>query len=260
MGRRENPIEADEPALGRLAAWLREQREQAGLTYREIADRTNYHHTTLQRAAKGQRLPSWAVVKAIATACDADLKTARKKWSHAKYWAHVPRAPAGQPRRAPRRLNPDHVESFADLRRVMHEMRRKADWPSLEDLDERAKEAGDRLPPSTMALVLKGEAPLHKPVFTAFMRACRVKEHRIVLWQAAWERTNNARAHVPMTARTYQREFNRAMKNSAHSLPTEILFKLWVAMKTNAAADRRDNTAPPATSGHDGTQQPAPSA
>ncbi|WP_371493644.1 helix-turn-helix transcriptional regulator [Kitasatospora sp. NBC_00374] len=127
MGRRENPVAASEPALRRLACWLREQRDRAKLTYRQLADRTNFHPTTLQRAAGGRSLPSWEVTEAIARECGADLRTARRKWTQANYWAHVPRTSGGQCRRAPRRLNPEHVDSFADLRRAMHEMRRKAD-------------------------------------------------------------------------------------------------------------------------------------
>ncbi|MEV7780850.1 helix-turn-helix transcriptional regulator [Kitasatospora sp. NPDC088351] len=253
MGRRENPITATEPALGRLAAWLREQRDEAKLTYRQLADRTNYHSTTLQRATNGRSLPSWEVVEAIARECGADLKTARKKWTHANYWAHVPRSSGTRRRRVPKRLNPEHADSFADLRRAMHEMRRKADWPSLEELDRRARKLGGRLPSSTLALVLKGEAPLHKTVFTTYMEVCGVKENRRVLWAAAWERTNNARTPVPMTARTYQREFARAIKTSTGGIPTETLFKLWVTLKNSLAADKADDAHHPAPAGRDGT-------
>ncbi|MER8184903.1 helix-turn-helix transcriptional regulator [Kitasatospora sp. NPDC094015] len=251
MGRRENPVAAGEPALRRLACWLREQRDRAELTYRQLADRTNFHPTTLQRATSGRSLPSWEVVEAMARACDADLRTARRKWTQANYWAHVPRPSGGQRRRAPRRLNPEQVDSFADLRRAMHEMRRKADWPSLEELDRRARARGNRLPSSTLALVLKGEAPLHRTLLTTYMEACGVKESRRALWSAAWERTHNARTRVPMTAKTYQREFARAMKTSAGSIPTETLFRLWVALKSSVNADKADPhlQAPPGRDG-----------
>ncbi|MFI8460454.1 helix-turn-helix domain-containing protein [Kitasatospora sp. NPDC085464] len=258
MGRPEKPIEATEPALARLAAWLREQRERAGLTYRQLADRTNYHATTLQRAAGGRSVPSWKVVEAVARECDGDLKTARRKWAQANYWAHVPRPSGSRRPRAPRRVDPEQVDTFADLRQAMHEMRRKADWPSLRELDRRARGRGRRLPASTLALVLKGEAPLHKPVFLAYMEACEVREVRRVLWAAAWERTNNARTPVPVNSRMHHSEFARAMQSSSGGTSTEILFRLWVTLRNSLAAERPDDPGPRAAAGREGTDDIPP--
>ncbi|WP_188299883.1 helix-turn-helix domain-containing protein [Streptomyces sp. CBMA156] len=243
-----------EPALARLAILLRNQREQAGLTYRQLAARTNYHPTTLQRAADGRSVPSWKVVEAVTRECGGDLKTIRRKWAQANYWSHVPR-PSGSRRllRAPRRVDPQQVDSFADLRRAMHEMRRKADWPSLRELDRRARERGERLPSSTLSLVLKGEAPLRKPVFLAYMEVCGVKEARRAQWAAAWERTNNSRTPVPVNSRTYQSEFARAMQSSSAGASTDILFRLWVTLRNSRAADRDESPGHPAAAGRDGT-------
>ncbi|MEU1287909.1 helix-turn-helix transcriptional regulator [Kitasatospora sp. NPDC005856] len=253
MGRRENPIEATEPALGRLAVWLRQQREQAGLTYRQLAARTNYHPTTLQRAAGGRSVPSWKVVEAVVRECGGDLKTARRKWIQANYWAHVPRPSGSRRLRAPRRVDPEQVDSFADLRRAMHEMRRKADWPSLRELDRRARDRGGRLPSSTLALVLKGEAPLRKPVFLAYMEVCGVREARRALWAAAWDRTNNARTPLPVNSRTHHAEFVRAMQSSSAGTPTDILFRLWATLRTSLAAERDEGPGHPAAAGREGT-------
>lgn len=238
MGRKEKPIAAIEPALGRLAAWLREQRERAGLTYRQLAARTNYHPTTLQRAADGRAVPNWTVVEAFTRECGGDLRAARRKWAQANYWAHLPRPPGPQRRRVPRPLHPEEVDSFADLRRAMHEMRRKADWPALEELDRRARARGARLPSSTLALVLKGEAPLHKPLFRTYMEVCGVRETRRELWATAWDRANIARTSLPVTPRDYQREFTRAIRNSSGGISTESLLKLWGALRNSQAADR----------------------
>ncbi|MFE4518486.1 helix-turn-helix domain-containing protein [Kitasatospora sp. NPDC056783] len=253
MGRREKPVEAAEPALRRLAEWLREQRKEAKLTYRQLADRTNYHPTTLQRAAAGRSVPSWKVVEAVVRECGGDLKTARRKWSQANYWAHVPHPSRTRRLRAPRRVDPEQVDSFADLRRAMHEMRRKADWPSLRELDRRARDRGARLPSSTLALVLKGEAPLRKPVFLAYMDVCGVKEARRALWAAAWDRTNNARTPLPVNSRTYHSEFVRAMQSSSAGTPTDTLFRLWMTLRTNLAAERDEGPAHPAAAGREGT-------
>ncbi|MFJ9692524.1 helix-turn-helix domain-containing protein [Kitasatospora sp. NPDC101183] len=243
MGRPEKPIEASEPALGKLAAWLREQRDRSGLTYRELAAHTNYHPTTLQRAATGRTLPGWKTVEALTGACGGDLKAARRKWAHAAYWTRVPHASGTRRLRAPRRRgrHPDHVDSFGDLRQAMLEMRRRAHWPSLEELDHRARQAGRRLPPSTLALVLRGEAPLRRPLFLVYMEACGVKEPRARQWAAAWERVHQAR--TPATAagpRAWEREFTTAMRTSSAGASTEILFRLWAGLRAGLAADRED--------------------
>ncbi|MFE6050525.1 helix-turn-helix domain-containing protein [Kitasatospora sp. NPDC056446] len=249
MGRQENPVEAPGTALGRLALWLREQRDHAGLTYRQLAILTNYHPTTLQRAAAGCSVPSWRVVEAVTRECGGDLKTARRKWVQANYWNHVP-SPSGARRlRPPRRVDPQQVDSFADLRLAMHEMRRKADWPSLRELDRRARDRGRRLPSSTLALVLKGEAPLRKPVFLAYMEVCGVREARRAQWAAAWDRTNNTRNPVPVNSRTFQSEFARAMQSSSAGTSTDILFRLWVTLRNSLAAERDEG---PGYQGTDG--------
>ncbi|MFI6155045.1 helix-turn-helix domain-containing protein [Kitasatospora sp. NPDC051170] len=241
MGRPEKPIEAAEPALGKLASWLREQRQRSGLTYRQLAESTNFHPTTLQRAAAGRTLPGWKTVEAMAGACGGDLKAARRKWATAAYWNRVPHAGGTRRRRALRwrERHPDDADSSTDLRQAMVEMRRRAHWPSLEELDRRARLLGRRLPSSTLALVLRGEAPLRRELFLTYMEVLGVKEARARLWAQAWERTHSARTPAQAAGPlAREREFTLAMRSSSAGASTEILFRLWAGLRAGLAADR----------------------
>ncbi|GAA0596153.1 transcriptional regulator [Kribbella sandramycini] len=55
--------------LEAFAAALRRVRQEAGLTYRELADQAHYSHAHLVRAAGGKQLPSWPVAVAFLTGC-----------------------------------------------------------------------------------------------------------------------------------------------------------------------------------------------
>ncbi|MGV9856301.1 nSTAND1 domain-containing NTPase [Streptomyces sp. NPDC003442] len=73
-----------DPAAGpvqRFAYELRKLRQETeGLTYRAMAQRTEYSVTTLSRAAAGEQLPSLAVVLAYARACGADPQEWERRW------------------------------------------------------------------------------------------------------------------------------------------------------------------------------------
>lgn len=63
MGRHSKEIPADAPGRS-LAEFMRQLRLEAGLTWREIADRCFVSHTTLSQNADGRLTPSWAPVHA----------------------------------------------------------------------------------------------------------------------------------------------------------------------------------------------------
>ncbi|GAA3655208.1 hypothetical protein GCM10022267_46780 [Lentzea roselyniae] len=81
MPRRERPLEEGESGLLRFAADLRRLRERAGSpTYRELSRRAHYSAAALSEAAGGRKLPSLAVTKAYAKACDADPEEWARRW------------------------------------------------------------------------------------------------------------------------------------------------------------------------------------
>lgn len=57
MGRKENPVVRDVPAVGRLADFQRAWRATAGLTYEDLAHATGWSAATLRNAASGRRPP-----------------------------------------------------------------------------------------------------------------------------------------------------------------------------------------------------------
>ncbi|SFR28667.1 WD domain-containing protein, G-beta repeat-containing protein [Lentzea waywayandensis] len=81
MPRRERPLEEGESGVLRFAADLRRLRERAGSpTYRELSRRAHYSAAALSEAAGGRKLPSLAVTKAYAKACDADPEEWARRW------------------------------------------------------------------------------------------------------------------------------------------------------------------------------------
>ncbi|MFD5829722.1 XRE family transcriptional regulator [Lentzea sp. NPDC060358] len=81
MPRRERPLDEGESGLLRFAADLRRLRERAGRpTYRELSRRAHYSAAALSEAAGGRKLPSLAVTKAYALACDGDPEEWARRW------------------------------------------------------------------------------------------------------------------------------------------------------------------------------------
>ncbi|GGU57295.1 nSTAND1 domain-containing NTPase [Lentzea flava] len=81
MPRRERPLDEGESGLLQFAADLRRLRERAGSpTYRELSRRAHYSAAALSEAAGGRKLPSLAVTKAYAKACDADPEEWERRW------------------------------------------------------------------------------------------------------------------------------------------------------------------------------------
>lgn len=86
MGRREQPLELDGSPVRELAQCLRNLRNQAGLTYEQLAARSNFSRATLQEALSGRRLPTLQVTLAIVQGCGEDTEAWRT------YWGRVRRA------------------------------------------------------------------------------------------------------------------------------------------------------------------------
>ncbi|MFD9705762.1 XRE family transcriptional regulator [Lentzea sp. NPDC059081] len=81
MPRRERPLDEGESGLLRFAADLRRLRERAGSpTYRELSRRAHYSAAALSEAAGGRKLPSLAVTRAYAKACDGDPEEWTRRW------------------------------------------------------------------------------------------------------------------------------------------------------------------------------------
>ncbi|MBG0831741.1 PD40 domain-containing protein [Planomonospora sp. ID67723] len=103
MPRPERPVDPEAGVLQRFAWELRELRRQAGNPgYRELSRRAHYAPTTLAQAARGETLPSLAVVRAYVRACGGDAEHWEKRWRCVAEEVGAP-APAddGQDEQAP---------------------------------------------------------------------------------------------------------------------------------------------------------------
>ncbi|GAA3095841.1 hypothetical protein [Streptosporangium carneum] len=84
MGRSEVPLDPTAGPVQRFAFELRKLRQEAdGITYREMARHAGYSVTALSRAAAGQQLPSWPVVRAYVLACGGDVADWQARWRQA---------------------------------------------------------------------------------------------------------------------------------------------------------------------------------
>ncbi|WP_419994276.1 helix-turn-helix domain-containing protein [Streptomyces boninensis] len=83
MGRRERPVDPAAGPVQRFAYELRKLRDEAGLTYRQLAAKCEFSVTTLSQAAAGEKLPSLPVVLAYARACGGDPADWERRWREA---------------------------------------------------------------------------------------------------------------------------------------------------------------------------------
>lgn len=79
-GRPERDVDPNGGPVQRLAHELRELRKEAGLTYREMAQASGRGASTLSRAAAGEQLPAWPVVRAYVEACRGDVGVWEERW------------------------------------------------------------------------------------------------------------------------------------------------------------------------------------
>ncbi|MEU5234049.1 helix-turn-helix transcriptional regulator [Streptomyces anulatus] len=182
MGRIEKEIATESPALRELVQWLRDRRAAARLTYRELADLTGLHATTLQRVASGHTVPMLDRVLAYAWACDARGDEAHRLWLRARR----ERARAGgSARPAP---SPALVGDLAELSAALLGLYEEAGGPPLRAMEKRAGSFGSLPRSAAHRIVSKQSVPRDLKQLQAFLRACDLPESRWKPWESAWSR------------------------------------------------------------------------
>lgn len=177
MGRPEKPVDRTVPALASLAVFLRERRNTAGLTYQELARGSDMpSKATLERAASGVSVPSWATVDAFiyatATASErfADnaggaLARGRELWIRARRATRAPYYVHTAP-------NPDLIGSVSDLSQALRNQHTWAGCPSPGDME---RSFPYHLPRSTTRRIINGTTlPSSPQQMIAFLKACYV--------------------------------------------------------------------------------------
>ncbi|MEU6444963.1 helix-turn-helix transcriptional regulator [Streptomyces sp. NPDC047046] len=173
-----------------MAAWLRSGREEAGLTYEQLAARTPFSPDTLARAVSGSSVPrNVKVVLAYAAACGLPEAEAERFWKLARRdEAHAAGALNGQRGG----LQISVVQDFADLRSAIVEQYQNAGRPPLRTLDARIGGHG-RLPHSTVSRVLNGKSRPTRSFVVAFAEAVNVRRSDLAEWGKAWDRADRDR-------------------------------------------------------------------
>ncbi|WKU42623.1 helix-turn-helix domain-containing protein [Streptomyces sp. VNUA116] len=199
MGRAENPIAPCDKALQALVQWLRDQRTRAGLSYAQLAERTQHlalpgggqarcSADTLARAASGLVVPRHRAVLAYALACEADPAEAERLWKRARYQQSMADRRNEEP--AP---HVRYVRNFAELRAALVELYRKDGSRPYEELE---KASGGVLAHSTVARVISGISGQPTREFVlAFAQVCGVRG-AVALndWRDAWDRAEERRS------------------------------------------------------------------
>ncbi|MER5513052.1 helix-turn-helix transcriptional regulator [Streptomyces sp. NPDC002766] len=200
MGRRTSALAQDSP-VAELAQWLEALRQQAGLSYLQMAQQVQGKHqfsaATYWRAVRGSRVPRWPVVDSFVRACHGDAAArarAHRLWDTA---ARLQRPVAAL--RTPA-LDPMFVTNPGELRAALLALHRRAGCPSLRDLERRATVHGVTvLPHSTLGAVLRGERMPSEHLLAYFIAACGVPTAPPHVWEQA-----------RLRARAYRRENRRA--------------------------------------------------
>ncbi len=185
MGRHENPIDSTNPELARLAVWLRNLRNTARLTNRELADRTGLHATTLQRAASGRSVPRRQVVCAYARACGDETDHIETLWKAARRHECRTRQSDGAVSAAPL---PELVLDVADLSAALVALWESSGAPPLRMMEARAGAFGVLSRSTAHRIISRRTVPRSATQFEAFLRACELPEDEYEPWKAAYTR------------------------------------------------------------------------
>ncbi|MGW1530304.1 helix-turn-helix domain-containing protein [Streptomyces sp. NPDC002159] len=182
MGRPENPITTPNRSLGRLAIWLRRHRNQAGLSYRQLAERTVYSSVTLSRATTGEKIPRLPVVEAFTRACGGNVAHARQLWREAR-WEEHRTSEVVHP--IPPKLSA--VKNPEDMITALQDLYYRSGAMPIEEIERRAG-TPSLLPHTTLHRMILGETMLQLEQLVAFLNVCDVHERERGAWLKAWTR------------------------------------------------------------------------
>ncbi|MDX2692164.1 helix-turn-helix domain-containing protein [Streptomyces ipomoeae] len=186
MGRRENPIAPCDRELEKLVRYLRDHREKAKLTYKELAARSKPSASTLIRAASGEQMPRLETVRAYAVACGADPGEAERLWKRARY-----RAVRSDEVDAP---HPRYVRDFAALHVALVDLYQKDGARPPRELEDASEGV---LAHATVERFLRQEGGRPSREFVrAFASVCGAKGLALRDWEQAWDRAEERRLGV----------------------------------------------------------------
>ncbi|MET7906170.1 helix-turn-helix transcriptional regulator [Streptomyces sp. NPDC005355] len=197
MGRRENPIASCDKALEALVRWLRDRREEAGLSYTELATRTadlaragavptGCSADTLARAASGVVIPRLRTILAYAAACGANRREGERLWKRARYQQSLAARKKAEPVPHVR-----YARDFFELREALVDLYEKDGSRPYEELE---RDSGGVLAHATVGRLIRGKTGRPTRQFViAFAGACGMKGVALSEWGQAWDRAEERR-------------------------------------------------------------------
>ncbi|WP_432830551.1 helix-turn-helix domain-containing protein [Dactylosporangium sp. CA-092794] len=222
MGRAKKPITRP-GRVGNLAGQVRLLVDEAGLTLRDLRERTGMSLGTLSNAQGGDELPTWNVLSKIVTACGGDLADWRTRWENASEFSRSPApvrvgntevlAPASAMTRrewrqmALRELNgpppiPITAQNAADFNDYMRRLKIWAGDPPVRELAYRMQ-----LSSSTVGDLMRRRDRLPSlEALSALLAGCGVADDNVVReWLFAWRRIKLSDYKAPRQLRPRHR-------------------------------------------------------
>ncbi|MFE5327228.1 helix-turn-helix domain-containing protein [Embleya sp. NPDC056575] len=191
MGRPERPLDPAGGPVIALARELRRLRESAGLTYRQMAEKSQeFHASSFSRAASGHGL-SEPLVTEFVRVCGGGHKRAADLLRRARGHRHLVNHP-----RSANTMLPLNVQDAHDLLLALHTIRLSAGQPSLRVLSERIRGSGTTIvSPSTLGELLQGARFPTKKAVQALALACGASTSDLPTWGKAWANAKEARVN-----------------------------------------------------------------
>ncbi|MDX3696926.1 helix-turn-helix transcriptional regulator [Streptomyces europaeiscabiei] len=181
MARPEAPVDHTVPALGALAERLRQLRRRAGLSYAELAVRTNYSAAHLKRAASGRILPARPVILAYVGACTGSFGPPELTTLYYLRAVEAVAQAKRDSRRSSVRPKPQRVRDDDDLSGALRDLWAQAGRP------ESRRMASRWLPRSTANAITTGRTvPRDFRQYLAFLQACGIDDEPQAPWFRAW--------------------------------------------------------------------------
>ncbi|GAA2734045.1 DUF4407 domain-containing protein [Actinocorallia aurantiaca] len=198
-GRAQEPLPATGDPRNAFTEHLKALRGQSGLTFREMAEQSNYSPTSLTAVTRGKKLPSWDVTAAFVRVCGGDEEQARRLWEEAACAAGRP-VPAVDSDQDP--PDPMTAASVAEYMERLNDLRA---WSglSLRKLDDRSTRH-EALPRSTISDNLRRTSLPDTSFMFRYLKACGLTDDQAQPWLTTYDRLaekeNAAAAAAAVTA------------------------------------------------------------
>lgn len=202
MGRKRNPIHTENEHQKQIAGMLRELLDAAGLTFEQLAQRTEgVSRITLQRAASGNYLPKEKVIKAFTEGCGFPEATeillrmrTRARIDERGILPTLGPAPSVS-----------LISDWRDMSRALEYLYEAAGAPSFREIREKSGNPHALSLSSLRRIVLRITRPVDEQQLLAIVHGFGITDQDD-LWSAAW-----TKASISITAEIARADFTETI-------------------------------------------------